>query len=435
MDKAASEVAGAVSEGSRSLEAAVGFGLSHRLRIEILAELHDRPATSSQMARRLGVQRERLRYHFEELLKDGSIEIAEEQPAGNMTAKVYRVTELAFNSDADWGALSLSDRQEECAVILRATWAEALASLWAGKFHSDPLVVNIWTPILLDTKGRQDLAAVQALSWAHIEEIEAEATGRRAVSGDLGTRCVVATFGFERGRSAAPEAQPLEAGIVAAPSPPDSAMPAPPSGRSIEEAVTKSISHRIRIEILAALHEAPATVTELVRMVGQPLALLSHHVRQLVKDGSIVPTDTRYVRNLAQPVYSVVKLPLYESTDWDRLSPEERQVISAITLRAAMAESLTSLWAGKLHSDPLLMLAWKPMVLDAKARGDLTKEQEHLWSHICRIEGEVTDRLNAGGDDGRLHVVTMLAFERKRDRPSHSSTSADFPIGGKRLPR
>jgi DNA-binding transcriptional ArsR family regulator len=434
MNKAASEVAGVVSAGSRSLEAAVGFGLSHRLRIEILAELHDRPATSSHIAKRLGVHRERLRYHLEELLKDGSIEVADEQSAGNMTAKVFRVTKLAFNSNADWLALSLSDRQEECAVILQATWAEALASLWAGKFHSDPLVVNMWTPILLDAEAREDLAAVQALSWSRIEAIEAEATARRVASGDLGSRCVVATFGYERGRSVAPECQPLEAGIVESPSPTDSAVPTAPSGRSIEEAVTKSISHRIRIEILAALHEAPATASELVRMVGQPLPLLSHHVRQLVKDGSILPTETRYVRNLAQPVYSVVKLPLYESDEWERLSPEERQVISAITLRAAMAESLTSLWAGKLHSDPLLMLAWKPMVLDLKARGDLTKEQERLWSQICQIEGEAADRLKRNRDDGKLHVVTMLAFERKRDRPSHSTTSDESPKGSKRLP-
>ena len=122
MNMAAGEDAASIRERSRSLEEAVSFGLSHRLRIEILAELHDQPSTASRLSRRLRVTRGRLRYHLEEFLNDGSIEVAGREPAGNVEANIYRVTKLAFNSDADWQALSPKDRQEECGVILRATW-------------------------------------------------------------------------------------------------------------------------------------------------------------------------------------------------------------------------------------------------------------------------------------------------------------------------
>lgn len=428
MKRAASEIAGIPAvEGPRSLEASVGFGLSHRLRIEILAELHDRPATRPELAHRLAVPRERLRYHIDELVKDGSIEVAERTQVGNVVAHVYRVTRLAFNSESEWQQLPPADRQQECAVILQATWAEALASLWAGKFHTDPDVVNIWNRIILDSEGRADLSSEQASSWNRIEEIEGEAASSRARSTDSGQRYVVASFGYERGRSAAPDPRPFEAGIVEDACRSDGQASLAHSGRTIEEAVTNSIAHRLRIEILAALHEHPSTAIELARILGQPVGLLSHHVRQLVNDGSIEIARRRYIRNLAQPVYTVIKLPCYDSEDWRRLSPEERQVTSAVALRAAMAESLTSLWAGKLHSDDSLMLAWKPVVLTPSARVALTNEQKRSWERVCEIEREATTRLKANDQSGKLHIVTLLSFERSRNSLVHSRRSDGIP--------
>src|SRR4051812_16567818 len=64
----------AAVEGKRSIEQVVGFGFGHRFRVEIRRALHDRPATAAELANILHQPRERLRYHIEELLKDGSIE-------------------------------------------------------------------------------------------------------------------------------------------------------------------------------------------------------------------------------------------------------------------------------------------------------------------------------------------------------------------------
>lgn len=398
--------------GFRSIEEAACFGLSHRIRIEVLAALHDKPASAPVLAKMLGEPRERLRYHIEELLKDGSIEIAAEEMAGNMGSHIYRVTKLGFNSDADWQAMPIEDRQVECAAILKATWTEALAALWAGKFRTDPQVANIWNRLLLDEQGRNELADEQARSFQAIETIEGHAATRRAASGGKGKRYVVATFGYERGRSSPPEPQAQEDGIRgSATDPTKLAM----SGHPVEEAISKAIKHRIRIEILAALHEGPATATDLSKLLGQPIGVVHYHVRRLLKDGSIGVSDTpRHMRNLEMPVYTALILPVYDEERWDRLAPEERQVLSAVTLRAAMAESLTALWAGKLHSDPRLMLAWKPIVLDDEGRRALTQEQRRSWRQICAIESSAQARLGEEETRGTMHVVTLLGFERSR---------------------
>ncbi len=401
----------AAAEGQRSIEEAVGFGLGHRFRVEIRRALHDRPATAAQLAAVLHQPRERLRYHLEELLKDGSIEIAERKRAGNMTQNVYRVTRLTLNSTADWQAMSPTNRQVESALILQATWTEALSALTEGKFHEDPDVVNVWNRIPLDQQGRADLLDELEASWERIENVEADSASRRVKNDDPGKRYIAAVFGYRRVRNSPPAPQPLETGRwEESLSLPDSV---PPS-RTLEEAINRAVGHRIRVEILAALHEGPATAAGLSRTLGQPLGDLHYHLRKLLEDRAIRVVGRVQKRNLSQTIYAYIKLPVYDYGEWESLSSQERQIISAVTLRAGMAESLSSLWAGKLHSDPRLILTWKPIVLDAQGRVALTEEQRHSWNRVCEIETEAAQRLNAVGDAGEMHVVTFLGFHRSR---------------------
>ena len=404
-----------VSAGQRSVEESVGFAASHRTRAEILAALHEGPATGPQLADILGQPRHRLRYHLEELLKDGSIEIAQVRKVANVVTHVYRVTRLPYYSEEDWCAMTMGQRQVTSALILQAAWAEALASLYAGKFHNDPQVAVIWNRILLDRRGREELAREQKRSWDRIHEIEAESAARRLRSKEAGTTYVVTSLGYERSRNVAPDPQPLETGI--SDTTPSELGDLRASSRSVPEAVSHSIAHRIRAEILAALHEGPATTAALGRMLGQPLGLLDYHVNQLLADGAIRVTATKRVRNFEQAIYAVVKLPFYSDREWQRLTPEERQVFSAIILRAAIAESMASLWAGKFHSDPEVMVAWNRILLDPKGRDALLKEQSDSYARICQIEADAESRLDSSDEQGRMYVVTLLGYERSRTSP------------------
>jgi DNA-binding transcriptional ArsR family regulator len=400
--------------GTRTPEEAVHFGVAHRIRAEILAALHEGPASRSELAELLELPRQKLRYHLAELQKDGSIEIAEWRPVGNLNEAIYRGCRLAFYSEKAWASMSEADKQVTSALILQATWAEALSSLWAGKFHSDPQVAVIWNRIPLDARGRKALYLEQKRSWERLSEIEANSAARRISTGKQGTSYVVASLGFERSRNAAPQSQPLESGVCA-----DSPLRVPDqAGRTVEESLGHSIGHRIRVELLAALHEGPATVSKLSTIVRQPLALTDYHVDELVKDGAVCEVETRSVRNFEQSVYAVVKLPFYSADDWQKLSPEDRQVTSAISIRAAIAEAQASLWAGKFSCDPEVMVAWNRLLLDSKGRTELALEQERSWANICDIASSAEARLaSEGHQSAKMIVVTLWGFERSRTKP------------------
>ncbi len=410
------ESAGAFPAGTRTVEEAVHFGVAHRVRAEILAALHDGPASRSQLAEILKLPRQKLRYHLAELQKDGSIELSEWRSVGNLQEAVYRACRRAFYSEDDWASMSVAERQAISALILQSTWAEALSSLWAGKFHSDPQVAVIWNRIPLDTVGRRELAAEQKRSWERLCDIEAGSATRRISNGAPGRSYVVASLGFERSRSTPPEPQPLESGVCV-----DTQLRGPEhEGRTVEEALSHSIGHRIRVELLAALHEGPATVSELYRMVRQPIGLTDYHIGELLKDGAIREVDEISVRNFKQSVYGVVKFPFYSAEDWQKLSREDRQVFSAISIRAAIAEAQASLWAGKFSSDPEVMVAWNRLLLDEEGRTALATEQEMSWGNICSIADRAAARLAERQETGKMVVVVLWGFERSRPMPAQT---------------
>jgi DNA-binding transcriptional ArsR family regulator len=185
-------------------------------------------------------------------------------------------------------------------------------------------------------------------------------------------------------------------------------------GRTVEQAVSYAVGHRIRIEILAALHEGPASPKELARIVREPLSNVTHHIEKLFEAGSIEIARTEMVGNVTQTFYCMVKLPFYSDEDIAAMSKEERQVLAGIILQAVAAEALASLWAGKLHSDPLVMLAWNRIRLDDQGRKDLAEEQARSWDRMTEIEAESTNRRVESGDPGTTYVVTSLGYERSR---------------------
>src|SRR5215203_2648008 len=153
-------------------------------------------------------------------------------------------------------------------------------------------------------------------------------------------------------------------------------------GRRVEEVTSRGIAHRIRIEILAALHEGPANATQLARILRQSQSKVWNHVQELLKDGAIELAFTKDERNLKITYYRVVELPFFSDEAVSEMTAEERQITAALILQSSEAEALAALWAGKLHSDRRVMLAWNRIVLDQQGREDLADEQARSWERM-----------------------------------------------------
>ncbi len=125
--------------------------------------------------------------------------------------------------------------------------------------------------------------------------------------------------------------------------------------RSVEEAPSYGVGHRIRIEVLGILNEGTRTASELSKLTGESISRIGHHIKELLDSGCIELARVEKVRNVDQHFYRAVELPIISDEEAEALPFEARQEYAAVVLQGLMSESLAALWAGKLSVDPVWM--------------------------------------------------------------------------------
>lgn len=201
-------------------------------------------------------------------------------------------------------------------------------------------------------------------------------------------------------------------------------------GRGIEDSVSYSLGHRIRIEIQAALHEGTASASRLASIVKKPLSTVEHHIKELLKDGTIDIARTERVGNKVVDHYCMVKLPYYSDEDVAAMTEDERQALAGLIMQAAMAEGLASLWARKFVNDPRVMLAWNRLNLDKQGRDELADEEAASWQRRQQIEAISVNRRAKSGEKGITYVTVALGFERSRTTAPEPLDEASLTPGG-----
>ncbi|HXS33143.1 MAG TPA: winged helix-turn-helix domain-containing protein [Solirubrobacterales bacterium] len=192
--------------------------------------------------------------------------------------------------------------------------------------------------------------------------------------------------------------------------------------RGVEDSVSYAVGHRIRIEILAALHEGPESAAGLAKIVRQPLSTVTHHIEELLADGSIEVARSEQIRaNMTQNFYIVVELPEFSDEEIAAMTPDERQALAALIVQAATAEALASLWAGKMIYDPRIVLMWNRFNLDGQGREEASDEQGESWERLKTIAGDSANRMAKSGEKGVTYVFNSFGYERCR-------TSAPPPL-------
>jgi DNA-binding transcriptional ArsR family regulator len=186
----------------KSIEEVVAYAMGHRIRVQVLAILNEGTYTPDELARIIDEPLNKVSHHIKELLDAGSIELTKVEKVRNADQHYYRAVQMPFYTDEEVAAMTPHQRQVGAGLILQYMMAEAMSAFWAGKLRDDPRVWLAWRWFNVDAQGRNDIADEQQRSWDRMREIEAEATNRRAESGEDAVSIVVADMAFERARSA-----------------------------------------------------------------------------------------------------------------------------------------------------------------------------------------------------------------------------------------
>lgn len=183
----------------KGIEEVVQYALGHYIRVHALIVLNEGTYTAAQIAEIMGEPLNNVSNHLRELLDAGSIEIAKTMQKGNIVQHYYRAVEISFYSKEEAEQLTYEERQVTAGLLVQQASAEAVAALYAGKL-ADPRAVVSWDWHNVDQQGREDLEDEQKRFLERVQEIEVEATNRRAQSGEDAQSILITLFGYERGR-------------------------------------------------------------------------------------------------------------------------------------------------------------------------------------------------------------------------------------------
>ncbi|MGV1048560.1 MAG: winged helix-turn-helix domain-containing protein [Solirubrobacterales bacterium] len=178
----------------------MSYAVGHRIRVHILIVLNEGTFTPAEIARIIGEPLNNVSNHIRELVDAGSIELTKTEQVRNATLHYYRAVKMPYYSDEEYAAMTPKQRQVTIGLVIQSAIAEVMAALWGGRMPDDPRLWLAWRWFNVDAEGREDIADEQERSWERVQEIEVEATNRRARSGEDAMSIIVTQFGYRRAR-------------------------------------------------------------------------------------------------------------------------------------------------------------------------------------------------------------------------------------------
>jgi DNA-binding transcriptional ArsR family regulator len=184
--------------------------------------------------------------------------------------------------------------------------------------------------------------------------------------------------------------------------------------RQPAEALTHSVNHWIRVEVLAILHEGEYSAGEIAEMIGEDVKLVGGHIRDLYDSGCIELAGYRMGGNHRKPIYRAIVLPVISDAVARAMSAEERHDVSGAIAQGILAETVSSYRSNKLDEAEDVCLMWDAPNLDAEGRREMQAHLIEAWRGAREIHARAANRMARSGEVGTTTVVGLLGFERGR---------------------
>lgn len=193
--------------------------------------------------------------------------------------------------------------------------------------------------------------------------------------------------------------------------------------REMDEAVAFAVGNKIRNQALAILAEGIRSSSELAKMMGLGVKLVSNHIRELYDSGCIEIAATAEKGNVTEVYYRTVILPYITDEAYRGMTMEERHDVNGVTVQNILNETLAAYRARKMDDDEDLWLLWDALMLDKRAREEIAQEQAESYERQKDIAGGAATRLCESDEVGQTTIIASMAFDRCRSQlPEHRYT-------------
>lgn len=175
----------------------LGPVISSETTVKVLIYLVERAGSPKEIGDHLGLKTPNVSHHVRKLLRIGLIELIEEKDVGGTIQHIYRAVVRPIMSDAEWEKLDIAERQRYSIWIVQLVLIDLARSFAAKLFDARPNNHLSRTPMVVDEKGVDEVAAIQKRALEETLQAEANSAERMVESGETGINLVAAMMCFE----------------------------------------------------------------------------------------------------------------------------------------------------------------------------------------------------------------------------------------------
>lgn len=170
----------------------------------------------------------------------------------------------------------------------------------------------------------------------------------------------------------------------------------------------QALAHPLRANILVLLTDRTASPNELALELGEDLANVSYHVRQLAKRDLIELVTEKRRRGAIEHFYKATVRAYYSTEDWEALPESTKEIHSAWIAQRIYGDMAEAMRAGTFESRADRYLVRTPAVLDEEGWKELTDAYDALLEQILEIQAASDERRSKSGEKG-MNVATSFA--------------------------
>jgi DNA-binding transcriptional ArsR family regulator len=137
----------------------------------------------------------------------------------------------------------------------------------------------------------------------------------------------------------------------------------------------------------------PTSPAQVARELGIEASLVSYHAKALEKRGLVEKVDERPIRGAIEHFYRAVRLVQVDQTEYDDLTPQERQTWLETVFGLISADAMYSIEAGVLPDQDDCEIARTSMKVDEQGWQDLRAAYIDVQERVMAIKAEAETRL------------------------------------------
>lgn len=184
-----------------------------------------------------------------------------------------------------------------------------------------------------------------------------------------------------------------------------------------DQDLVSALSHPLRVHIIDALVEAPASPSDLAREVGLSVNYVAYHVKELEKLGYVELVKTEPRRGTVEHYYRAKRRFMLDDSEWEQLPAPIKSSFSAGVFSGIIDDVKEALAAETFGSRNSHMSRTRLRV-DERGWDELMKVLEETLNRVLELQAECAERLEDDGEGAISVAVSITGFETPpRPRP------------------